>query len=252
MKKPLAVILSVLMSLILFGCSQPSVSADFSCTERVDTAQITEDILADDTEKNRISVKLSFENRLSTEALLSVKDFIQNRISLWCSESIELALSDTSVINGISASGNYDIIGEARITYTSDRIVSIVTELLINQKDAAHPCHLLLAYNYDPSTLESIPFADIYRIDEELYSVFPSEAEKKIMSLCDGKWPDTWRSFGEEFCSQDDFLTGMNAGGEYTYYLTETGIVISIQVPHSLGDHLEVELPADSVKKLHG
>lgn len=251
MKKPLVIILSVLMSLILFGCSL-SVSTDPSRTEGAETTASTGDFLVDYTEENQISVKLSFENQFSMEALLSFRDFIQNRISLWCSESIELSQPNAGVINGISASGNYDIIGEARITYTSDYVVSIVTELLINQKDAGHPCHLLLAYNYDPSTLEIIPFADFYRIDEELYSVFSSEAEKKILNLCDGKWPDTWRSFEEEICSQDVFLMEMNAGGEYTYYFTESGIVISILVPHSLGDYLEVELTADLVEKLYG
>lgn len=250
MKNPLMIILPILMSLILFGCSLP-VSADPSCTEGTDTAPSTGDLLVDDTEANRISVKLSFENQLSTEALLSFRDFIQNRISLWCSESIELSQPHAGVINGISASGHYDIIGEARITYSSDDVVSIVTELLINQKNAAHPCYLLLAYNYDPSTLEMIPFADFCRIDGELYSVFSSEAEKKIMNLCDGKWPDTWKSFEEEICSQDVFLMQMNAGGEYTYYLAESGIVISIPVPHSLGDYLEVELTADLVEKLY-
>ena len=248
MRKTIAIILAVLMFLFIAGCSISSECTIPAHTEDSDPVQTTE-YITENTETNGLSVSLSFGNQLSIEAFLSLKDFIENRISLWCSDSIELVLSDTGEIDGANASGNYDIHGESRITYMSDDIVSIVTELLVNQKDAAHPCHLLMAYNYDPGALEVVTFADMYRIDDELYSFFSSEAEKKIMFLCGGKWPDHWRSFGEEFCSQDEFLTGMNTGDEYTYYLTEGGIVISIPVPHALGDHLEVELPEDLIKE---
>lgn len=134
---------------------------------------------------------------------------------------------------------------EARIVFASDDVVSIVVEAFVNQKTAAHPSHLLFTYNYDPDTLKEIVFSDVYRIDEELYTVFSRKAEQKLLSLCNGKWPDTWGSFSEDFCSLDDFLIGMNIGNAFYYYQTETRIEISFPVPHSLGDHLEVEIPVD-------
>ena len=138
---------------------------------------------------------------------------------------------------------------ESWVAYESDTHVSIVWRGLFNAKGAAHPTHWLLALNYNPKTLQMIPFTEKYTVNKQLYTTFADLAEKAIKNECGGTLPEGWDSFRDPLPAEEIFITAMTAENEFYYYLQNNGVTVSYPVAHPIGDHKEVTIPYDQLTK---
>ncbi len=128
-------------------------------------------------------------------------------------------------------------------------MVSIVFMGILNYKEAAHPTHVFFTLNLNCANGEQVPFANQYCINSTLYAVFAAQAEKEILDLNNGVWPEALGDFSESICREEDFLHGVEIGEEFFYYRTAEGIGISYPVPYSMGDYRIAEIPYEKLCK---
>ena len=182
-------------------------------------------------------------NEINEDQSLLVEDYIRKTLRETTGMVLYLIRSETGITDTERDYTGYCILLEARVICRTKDLVSIAFEGTLDQKDAAHPVSLFLILNYNPETLTQVHFYDLYVVDEALYRAFAEKAENVLLQELGGQWPDGWRGFAEEICSEEQFMKGLQSESDYAWFLTETGVVISYPVPHVLGDQRQVELP---------
>ena len=131
-----------------------------------------------------------------------------------------------------------------RIALNSENLISIIFEGFLNYKTAAHPNHLFFTLNLNPKIGEKIYFSKEAKIDENLFNIFIGKATENFS--------EKEASIKvEQVFDKETFLTGLQReyeieSGFYCYY-TEEAVGISYPVPFALGNHIEIEIPKDSV-----
>ena len=182
---------------------------------------------------------------MSPEEMIFIQSIVQNRLLAMTGESMNLVASSEDVKDKDQIYDKYSILMESQITYESDNHISMVFNGLLNRRNSAHPIHWLFSINYNPQTLQIIPFSEKFTIDKQLYAVFADSAEKAIKEELEGVLPPGWESFREMIPSEQIFLEGMMVETEYSYYLHENGVVVSYPVPFAFGNHKEVIIKTD-------
>lgn len=137
---------------------------------------------------------------------------------------------------------------DAQIIYRDDFCVSILFQGTYSLASAAHPTQFLWALNYNPSTLETYTFSQLYKINNALYLRFKEGGQQAILDKTDGQWPDGWGDFSEVICSEEHFTEGLTSQQEFQFYFTNTGVCIVCPVPFALGDYLVAAVPADALQ----
>lgn len=238
--------------------SEASVVTDKTASTDSSDSKITEtDILqkenyiflTENTNKNLISIPIPTDASFDENTILFIKEFIENKFLDFFGEKFDLTLSKNDISNKNQEYSNYYIVMTSKISYASNELISIIFDGLVNERSAAHPIHEFFTINFNPATLKTISFSQHYLIDKDLYKTFSTIAEKDLLELCNGSWPDGWKSFSEELCSEEYFLKSMQ-NDTFNYFYTANGIGISYPVPHPIGDHKEVIIPFSQLKEV--
>lgn len=204
--------------------------------------------LIENTTQNLISISIPLNNKFNEETIDFIKTFIENKIFTSFNKKFDLVLSKDDILDKKQEYSDYYIEIDSEISFISNELVSIVFNGLFNKKSAAHPIHCFFSLNFNPVNYKIISFSDNYIINKDLYSAFSKIAEKDLLNRCNGKWPDEWKSFSEEFCSEEYFLKSMQ-NEDFDYFYTSKGIGISYPVTFSLGNHIEVIIPQSNLEK---
>ncbi|MEH7383574.1 hypothetical protein V7138_24155 [Bacillus sp. JJ1533] len=129
-----------------------------------------------------------------------------------------------------------------------------------NYNGGMYPTHLLFKTNIDWKKGEKIKLSDLFVIDEQFIETLkngkymdwenpPEPNKEKQAAVIEYLNTFTNQNLIEAFQKADHPNPEENQYGIFSHYLNNT-VVISIQVPHALGDHAEFELNiADLVKK---
>ena len=248
----LVLVCVVAVALFLTACSPEDTNTQ-SDLEQVTSTETKYLYLVEDSKDNYIVVKLPTNYDLDSKTNKLIADFITTKINEFSGEEFKLIGASALPEQKNLQDSEYYIEIETEVTYNTSDTVSIVFSGLFNKKGAAHPTNLFYALNFDPNTMQEIDFANRYTVDGELYTSFAQSGKEKITQLLGGTWPDAWKSFSEEFCSEQEFFEGikLNTQGDAVYwYYSKTGIVFSFSVAHALGDHIEAEVSFDKLKKL--
>ncbi len=128
---------------------------------------------------------------------------------------------------------------EGSVSKKSDDIISITFKGMYNYKTAAHPNHIFFTLNFDPVTGERIYFEDQYTVNDEMYRIFVSHAQKAFDSFAG----DTGISVENDLCPIDTFMNGIKNEKTVCVYYTDDSIGIKYEVPHAAGDYQTVEIP---------
>lgn len=256
MKKNIVLLITCsLLLIIMSSCVQRdetvniSSTLSFTASQNFDSNNDTNSVdrkkiyLVQDTRENIISISLAIPEEADNEQIYLVETVVKERINKYSGATFDLTLSKEDISDKSRDYSNYYIVGESRVSYISDDIVSIVFEIFYNKKGTAHPLHWFFTVNYNPNTLQLIKFSDKYLVNSQLYSVFSDLAENNIMKLHGGHWPSEWEGFSEMFCSEEEFIEGLINEEEFYAFYTEDGVGISYPVPHAVGDHMEVIIP---------
>lgn len=247
MRRKLAIIGCIIL-LLVSGCSMKELDKDHGSESGTGNVQTSSGVyLIENTSQNMISLQIPKLDDMTQEELVFLEKFITNKAFERSGETFQLKRKDKDISSTKREYEEYYIDVDSQVTYRTDDCVSVVFQGLYNKKSAAHPTHLLYAVNYHPDTLEVFTFNETYLLTDELYDTFARLAVANILEGTGGVWPSSLGPFDENICTKKSFFTGMKAGNEFDYYYTATGVVISYPVPFVMGDHLEVEIPYESL-----
>lgn len=244
MKRIFAIILTILLTTVAMqGCVQPistKKGGDDSSGELVNKEGL---FLIEDSADNLISIQMPGDSRISNAQRELIHEFIHSKIVDGFGEDFALMESENDILDKSKPYTNCYIEAQSRIECYSETVVSVVVEGLYNKKSAAHPIDFLWGINYNPKTLEIVSFTQLFQVDAELYRVFSETARSDIIASCDGKWPTGWGDFSEAICSENRFLSGLSPKGDFEYYFSEYGVVVSVPAFRVIRGHIEVLLP---------
>ncbi len=264
MKRFLLVI--VVFVFLLSGCENPNSSVesptDFTsesivATEAPLSSEITEQniygrYLIEQSEKNHISVEYPQFDQMTGELCNQlIYQYVYDMVYELTQDSCSLQDSDSDYIpnDSVLQKGEYssyyvDI--DYRVALYTDNIISIIFEGLSNYRNAAHPNHLLFTLNIDTKTGEPVLFAQKYKVDSELYTIFIETAKEQLTHI--NLSEDTLISLFDE----DTFIDGLMLEEDVCVYYTSVGIGISYPVVYALGNHIEIEIPYNKLRSIEG
>lgn len=234
----------LLVICLLSGCAESVVPDKPAASDKPAVSEKHTDCsyLIQDTAENIISIKLPDGN----EHADLIENMMVAKIKELCGETFSLTRSQTDVADKQREYSGYCIDLDARVSFASEDIVSIVVEGAFNKKETAYPSNWFFTLNFNPKTEQSVNFTDRYVVNKALYDAYAKMAKQTIIDRNGGKWPETLGNFGEDVCSEEPFLNGLKDGIVY-WYLTPNSMGFSCPVWHFLGDHLEAEIPLETV-----
>lgn len=167
---------------------------------------------------------------------------VEQQINEVIKEDVSLFMND---YKDPDASLNMDY----KIMLQNDEILSIVYTGDYSFTGGMYPSHFLFTTNIDMKTGEKIKLTDRFVIDEAFIDSFKQspyiDREENQSNYMEKKAAVTEYVFRQDlleaFKNADQPSFVKNLYGVYTYY-TEDALIISIQVPHVLGDHAEFKL----------
>lgn len=157
-----------------------------------------------------------------------------------------------SVLGFYEGSNDVSLDISYKIPWQSPRIISVQYSGVGNTKDAAYPFNLLYTININVDNGSKLTLKDFIEIDNNFVNSFRNFIVKD---------PENNQASASAFdyilntYSVEDlirYFEGADSSYEnsaFTFsYFTKDSIGISIEVPHAVGDHLEVELKYEDIK----
>ncbi len=132
---------------------------------------------------------------------------------------------------------------EGKTTYNENNLLSVVYTGTYNYKTAAYPTNMCFSVNLNDSA-ERVYFKDMYKISDELYSVFAKHAQDEI----DRKYEGYGLSVEDMLCTKDSFISGIEDESSVNFYITEDYVGFIYSVPHAVGDYQTVEIPLSELE----
>lgn len=140
-----------------------------------------------------------------------------------------------------------------KISWQSQRVLSVQYSGVGNAKGAAHPLNLLYTVNINMDNGSKLTLKEFVKIDNNFVNSFRNFKVKD---------PETNQASASAFdyilntYTPEDLIRYFE-GADSSYknsaftfsYLTKDAIGISIEVPHAVGDHMEIELKYQDIKK---
>lgn len=139
-----------------------------------------------------------------------------------------------------------------KIAWQGKNILSVQYSGIANEKNAAYPLRLFYTSNININDGSKIRLKDFVKIDKGFVERFKNFKVKD---------PDINQASASAFnyiidtCSEEDlirYFEGADSSYEnsaFTFsYFTKDAIGISIETPHAVGDHVEIELKYEDVK----
>ena len=105
---------------------------------------------------------------------------------------------------------------------------------------------MLFTLNIDTETGEPVLFAQKYKVDSELYTIFIETAKEQLTHI--NLSEDTLISLFDE----DTFIDGLMLEEDVCVYYTSAGVGISYPVVYALGNHIEIEIPYNKLRSIEG
>lgn len=139
------------------------------------------------------------------------------------------------------------------ITYWDGKTLCFVLEGLWNDSSVAHPISVWLPILIDLDHQTLVSLGDLLSVDEELVVSFRQAYREQIVSGLEEKYQTDFSQEAESLQqlldqTTDDAIrsalnqTALNSDGSFQGFFTDTGMGVSIALPHALGDHFEVYL----------
>ena len=144
------------------------------------------------------------------------------------------------------ASGTYEVTYEIK-TMTKD-VLSILMNGSFHAEGAAHPCSFKYTYNIDLNTGESIRLADHVSVDKVAENMFAGTGyyvEESLAPHFSERLKVIYESPGALARSLAGYDYSEDGSAPYGYsYLANGKVWLCMEVPHALGDYIEIELDA--------
>jgi hypothetical protein len=156
-----------------------------------------------------------------------------------------IALRDLQQIENDSELTDYEV--TYTVTYNSPEILSVYFNGYSNYRTAAHPNQFFYTVTIDVAKQKAVTLSELVSINPDL-----------LEALIGGKYSAVGYDMTEEYAASiKDYLGDMKTNPDYwleklknadkvgysaASYLTPDALVVSIPVPHVMGDHIEIAL----------
>lgn len=128
------------------------------------------------------------------------------------------------------------------------KTISIVYTGVSTIKDAAYPVNVYHTQNIELENCDYLPLNTIINIDsflterftEGMYAPYSDDLNLEVAGV-------NIKDELERLYPDEDLINLLKADSS-NYYLTDQGIIISVEVPHVLGDHLEMAINYESIE----
>ncbi len=159
----------------------------------------------------------------------------------------ECALRDMVYINSEEGNVNYEL--DYEVTFSRGGFLSIKFPGYSNTEGAAHPTSFFYTINIDMKNQSLIRLSDLVKIDEGFAGVFRKGAYRSEYDEISPEWKQALDEYLNETDSAgwvknlkgSDVAGDENIDGVYSYF-SEDSLVISVLVPHVLGDYTELAI----------
>lgn len=132
--------------------------------------------------------------------------------------------------------------GEYKVTFNSDKIMSILFSGIVNKKNSAHPTRFAFSINIDLNTEQFIDIRSMYNFNDEFKELFYKNMKKWLLRT------ELKDIFGTYIESQT--LKELFKEDNIEFYLTKNklGIIIN-KFPYAIGDYVIFEIPNDEISQ---
>jgi hypothetical protein len=205
----------------------------------VEKADFTYNIIDETYTEEGITIKFPQLNKASNEAKAdSINKVIQ--------ESIRMKLD--SLRKGQKDMGAFSLDLKYEIAGYDNKVLSIFYQGTSHFEKAAYPVNIYHTQNITLGEVNTLALKDIFIIDDRFVEAFKSgnyspsrddlDLEKSGVNLKE--------TIESQYSNKE--LVNLFQKQEVNYKLTMYGVIISIEVPHAIGDHLEMAIPYEAVE----
>ncbi len=139
-------------------------------------------------------------------------------------------------------------VGNYEITRDDDKYLSILWTGDWFHSLAAHPNNFAQGIIIDKSTMTEVRLTDLYTVDETFVQKVQAQVDAKLHGALAEKF-DVSTDEVSEITSTVTLDGLLQSGTKFDYgtpvCLTENGVILSVTVPHYIGDHCEIEIAND-------
>jgi len=153
-----------------------------------------------------------------------------------------------SLRNGAEDMGTFSLDLKYKKTGYTDKVLSISYQGTSSFEKAAYPVDVYYTQNIALNDVYTLPLKDIFTIDDFFIEQFKSgmyanpredlDLEKSGVNLKE--------TIESQYSNKE--LINLFQKEDTNYILTQYGVILSIEVPHVLGDHLEMAIPYESIE----
>lgn len=148
------------------------------------------------------------------------------------------ALRDVDDIAGEESKYEYEL--NSDVTLNTPNIISIRFDGYMNFEGAAHPSMFLYTFNLDIDNMKTIKLTDLINISDSFISLLRDGKYFELdTEITEPEWQQIIRSQFDEI-DVDSFKDADTDISFISSYLTPSSLVVSIPVPHVIGDHIEI------------
>jgi hypothetical protein len=157
-------------------------------------------------------------------------------------------LSYVQPVDEISEGQYYNLTYE--IMFYNEKILSVVYKGSYYTDDSVYPIDVMFSTNVDLENAKKLKFEDLDIDNKKLYEEF--------ISILKQDYDDEMVQYAYEYILQnydeDSIMNGFNEAdetyglGRYIFtYITNDNLIVSWEVPHVIGDHVEIEIPLEAI-----
>jgi hypothetical protein len=162
----------------------------------------------------------------------------------------DAATRDVSALKGDQALREYKLSGLA--TYNDPRLISVYFIGYKNLQDTMYSPQFLYTQNIDVGSRQTVQLRELVKISKSFVQLMLNGAFSAMSYDMTDEQATAIKLYLNE-TSSDHWITQLkNADSPDSFtstYLTKDALVISVAVPHAMGDHIEITLPFKDLEK---
>ena len=250
-KKSLVLVSVLILAISLVACKgketvpevkskeSPVKNTDVKNADSVEKADFTYSIIDDTYTEEGITIKFPQLKKASNEAKA---DLVNKAIQ----ESIRTKLA--SLRTGQEDMGAFTLELKYEMAGYGNKVLSISYQGTSHYEKVAYPVNIYHTQNITLNEVNTLSLKDIFIIDDHFVQAFKSgkyspsrddlDLEKSGVNLKE--------AIERQYSNKD--LINFFQKNEVNFKLTKYGVIISIEVPHAIGDHLEMVIPYEAVE----
>ena len=258
--KSLLLVICLILTMSLVACAKKEVSKE--------TLSTNQDVKKSDSEEKVVSEKKTVPEKKNEEFTYSIidetytetgvnlkfpqlakannptkADTINKAIQENIRETLDSLRSGEKDMGNLTLDLNYEIAGYGK------KVLSISYQGYAHYEQAVKPLNVYYAQNIAlGDDVHTIPLKDIFTINDFFVERFklgmysPSRADLDL----EKSGVNLKEAIEQQYSNQE--LINLFQKAEANYKLTEYGVIVSIEVPHALGDHLEMAINYETIE----